>query len=501
MESVLNLSAEDARRFFLNQKSYCNIGLPSYFDFQPLLDALAEDYGIALTCKDLTKYTGCLHGFSKKKADEVNCQIYANKDGEFAWRRLQLVNPIAYIHLVFLMTDRKNWKVIVDRFHDFQKDNKIKCCSVPISMMERNSKSENVSNWWHENEQESIKLAMKYTYMLITDISDCYSSIYTHSVPWALYGQAYAKKHRGDHALLGNRIDEVIQNISYAQTNGIPQGSVLMDFIAEMVLGYADACLSEELRREKINDYYILRYRDDYKIFANEKEDVVKITKLLDRVLAELSLKLNASKTVISDNIICDSVKPDKLSWMEKAESNTIQKRLLSIHKFSNDFPNSGSIEKSLCRVADSIEENVVILANEDLDAIVSILVDIAFRNPRTYPITVVILGKILPILSRRRIKDLFDQIDKKFKRLPNTEFMSIWLQRLTIKVGLRRKYDSRVCTYVQQIKSGHKNAKMVWECNGFSKIFRDNPFINLEQIKTMPQIPEVKEAKLFWHY
>jgi hypothetical protein len=28
------------------------------------------------------------------------------------------------------------------------------------------------------------------------------------------------------------------------QTNGIPQGSVLMDFIAEMVLGYIDECLS-----------------------------------------------------------------------------------------------------------------------------------------------------------------------------------------------------------------------------------------------------------------
>lgn len=57
--------------------------------------------------------------------------------------------------------------------------------------------------------------------------------------------------------------------------NGIPQGSVLMDFIVEMVLGYADAALICKIKnynrkeeRYKIEDYQILRYRDDYRIFA-----------------------------------------------------------------------------------------------------------------------------------------------------------------------------------------------------------------------------------------
>ena len=43
---------------------------------------------------------------------------------------------------------------------------------------------------------------------------------------------------------IGNRIDTMIQSMSYGQTNGIPQGSILMDFIAEMVLGYSDLLLS-----------------------------------------------------------------------------------------------------------------------------------------------------------------------------------------------------------------------------------------------------------------
>ena len=55
----------------------------------------------------------------------------------------------------------------------------------------------------------------------------------------------------------------------YGQTNGLPQGSVLMDFIAEMVLGYIDSLLSDRIKANNISNYHILRYRDDYKIFVN----------------------------------------------------------------------------------------------------------------------------------------------------------------------------------------------------------------------------------------
>jgi hypothetical protein len=60
-----------------------------------------------------------------------------------------------------------------------------------------------------------------------------------------------------------------MQGMNYGQTNGIPQGSVLMDFIAEMVLGYIDERLSECL--DKNMNYHIIRYRDDYRIFTNNK--------------------------------------------------------------------------------------------------------------------------------------------------------------------------------------------------------------------------------------
>ena len=86
-------------------------------------------------------------------------------------------------------------------------------------------------------------------------------------------GQRHSKTEKGEIGLLGNVIDTYMQGMQYGQTNGIPQGSVLFDFIAEMVLGYADSQVSEVLASNDITDYKILRYRDDYLSAAHPFEE------------------------------------------------------------------------------------------------------------------------------------------------------------------------------------------------------------------------------------
>ena len=273
-----------------------------------------------------------------------------------------------------------------------------------------------------------------------------------------------------------------------------------MDFIAEIILGYVDSLLSIRLRQEKVDNYRILRYRDDYRIFTNEKEMAIKIAKLLTEVLAEVNLTINASKTSISDNIIHDSVKHDKMSFLEKNEPDTVQKRLLILHKMSLDFPNSGSVEKGLAKVADSL--SLVQLAKENLESILAILVDISFRNPRTYPIVVVLIGKILPILKAEQVKEVFRQIDKKFSRLPNTEFLLVWLQRLIIKERGGKTSKNKLCQYTMQLKRWGKSSVKIWKIkDNFKRIFNDNPIVSVDEINRMPQIPKSEEVKLFWHY
>jgi hypothetical protein len=181
----------------------------------------------------------------------VNYTLYHNKDGKYAWRPLQIINPAIYVALVHAITADKNWKDIKKRFSQFKENPKIECLSLPVkSCTLKKDKAAQICEWWVKIEQRSIELALEYEYLVKTDITDCYGSIYTHSIAWALHTKKDAKSKRSEN-IIGNVIDWYIQDMSNGQTNGIPQGSVLMDFIAEMVLGYADSELSKRIKNHE----------------------------------------------------------------------------------------------------------------------------------------------------------------------------------------------------------------------------------------------------------
>ena len=106
--------------------------------------------------------------------------------------------------------------------------------------------------------------------------------------------------------------------MNYGETVGIPQGNVVSDFIAELLLAYIDKLLVERLLEvDTTLEYKILRYRDDYRIFTNSKEDENIIKKELIVLLQRHKLSLGENKTLDSEDIINSSVKPDKLYWIE----------------------------------------------------------------------------------------------------------------------------------------------------------------------------------------
>lgn len=69
-----------------------------------------------------------------------------------------------------------------------------------------------------------------------------------------------------------------------------------MDFIAEIVLGYGDTLISNRLEEENINNYKILRYRDDYRVFSNNRDELNEILKIILEELATLNMRLNTQK-------------------------------------------------------------------------------------------------------------------------------------------------------------------------------------------------------------
>ena len=447
---ITEMTAADAQTFLLKHESYFSLDLPDYFDFSRLLDQVSEHLREsptivdALHAKDTTKAARAIEG--------VNHTIYTNRDGQYSWRPLELINPVLYVDLVATITQPEHWDSICNRFSEFQSIPHITCLSYPAeSRTTETDQAEQIRHWERRVEQASIELALEFQYMVHTDVMSCYASIYTHSISWALHTKSVAKACRFDPTLVGNLIDQRIQDIREGQTNGIPQGSLLMDFVAEMILGYADLELSNALSRHQIGNFRILRYRDDYRIFVDSKEDGSTILKYLAEVMIGLGLQLRPEKTEISDDIIHASLKGDKMAWiMRRNFDKDPKKQLLIIYNHSREHPNAGSVVKAL----DAFYKREGAIDNahaDDVLQLISSIVVIAFRNPRTIPICSAILSKLLSRLEDPNAKAaVFAKTSAMFSRIPNTGHLDIWLQRMRYAIDRSGDFREPLCKLVQ---------------------------------------------------
>lgn len=500
MRKILELNHTESRAYFLKAESYFNFDLPQYFVFQNLINEVSNQLtGLRLSdfFDTFTTIDGRINPKNPSDFENVNYSFLNNKDGKFAWRPFQLIHPALYVSLVHNMTEEANWNLIVSRFEQFNKNPKIKCYSIPLESDNLHlGKATTVTRWLQTIEQQSIELALKYEYVLHTDITDCYSSIYTHSVPWAIHTKEFAKQpsNKNNKKFIGNSIDKHLRNMSYGQTNGIPQGSVLMDFIAEIVLGYADLELSNRIP-EHLEDYQIIRYRDDYRIFSNNPQDAELITKILTEILIELGMKLNSQKTLVSNNIVRDSISSDRLYYIShKNESKSIQQHLIIIHILSEKYPNSGSLSNALGKFYDRIK------GLEDLNnvhVLISVIVDIMYKSPRTYPIASAILSKLFLLLNDPEKRDtILQTIMNKFEKIPNTGHIKIWLQRLTIKIDRAKVYEENLCKKVNDPSIQIWNS--TWLSQNLKKIIDNAQIIDEHFIKTMDLVINPPEVQYF---
>jgi hypothetical protein len=131
-------------------------------------------------------------------------------------------------------------------------------------------------------------------YLLKTDITQFYPSIYTHSIPWALHTKAVAKAAIGGPPLPGDYVDRMSRRLQWGQTVGIPIGPDTSFLIAELILTAVDATLS--VRLPALRGF---RHIDDYELSFRRLADAEATLVELQSVLAEYELMLNPRKTVI----------------------------------------------------------------------------------------------------------------------------------------------------------------------------------------------------------
>lgn len=140
----------------------------------------------------------------------------------------------------------------------------------------------------------------KYNAMVQIDISKCFDSIYTHSLPWSVLGKDQTKfKLNESKSTFAGRFDTLMQNLNHKETNGIVIGPEFSRIFAEIILQSVDDDLLKQLTKANLHhkvDYEIFRYVDDFFIFYNEESTQLKIFEALQQILKSKKLSINTGK-------------------------------------------------------------------------------------------------------------------------------------------------------------------------------------------------------------
>jgi hypothetical protein len=175
-------------------------------------------------------------------------------------------------------------------------------------------------------------------YLLKTDISQFYPSIYTHSIPWALEGKARCKallNAAQGNALLGNRIDAAFRNLNDGQTVGIPIGPDISFLSAEILLAAVDQALLAKFPKT-----CGFRYVDDYELSFPLFSEAEQTLAELQGVLNEYELTLNPRKTRIFElpQPIADSWAVELGRFVIREKTNPVGQRNDILSLFSRAY-------------------------------------------------------------------------------------------------------------------------------------------------------------------
>ena len=207
-------------------------------------------------------------------------------------RQLAIPNPMAYQKQCECL--RENWEEIKKHFKDQTLNDAKKISRIHIRK-QKNSKSIFKMNYkdWRKDGSPEPDLLLGARYLVYADISNCFPSMYTHALPWALVGKDEAKRQRNSGWF--NKLDKTTRNLKNGETHGFLIGPHSSNLISEIILTAIDKTLTvAECKR-------FFRNIDDYTCYVESYEEAQKFLKCLNRALREYDLSLNHKKTKIEE--------------------------------------------------------------------------------------------------------------------------------------------------------------------------------------------------------
>lgn len=210
-------------------------------------------------------------------------------------RQMGIPTPMSYQRLCATLRD--NWGKMQQHFHAQTDGQSYRLSRIHIRK-EFDSKQifeMNYKNWRVDENPESDLLIHEKgvsRYLAKADISTCFPSVYTHSIPWALAGKNQAKDTADDDSLWYNQIDKACQDVKFGETHGLLIGPHASNLISELILTVVDKRLYEK-------GYRYVRNIDDYDCYVNSYEHAECFLRDLEEALREFDLPLNHKKTQI----------------------------------------------------------------------------------------------------------------------------------------------------------------------------------------------------------
>ena len=550
---VTSLLAEQALDFFLESDQYCATELPEYFDFSPVLEYARKAIGDK-------SFIDICNNANPNDFNGVNLEVISNKDGKYGVRPLTLANPFLYYMLAREICNEKAWENICECFNLY-KDEHFSACAIP--MVKTDDKPDpfrgatSILNWWSSMEQTTIELSLKYRYMFITDITNCFGQINPESIGWALARKGTECETAENYELATN-IQTYIRAMQQGRNMGLPQGSRMFGFIAEIILGYTDMLFAREIEKAQADgrlsislDYKVFRYVDDYRIFCNDCDALETLSYMLQRILERFNFRMNTSKTKICSEIIADSIKSDKAYYIfntpieskqtyrdedghERKEHgydfDGFQKHLLFIYEFSQRFPNGGQLKSQLSAFSKRIEKQLspkihkkeVTMIDletgktsteielkeysghlwENISAMVAIAVEIAANNVSAAHYALKVASQMLADMKStdmQKKKEIIHQIYQKLRHQPNSAFLQVWLQNITHTTddwSSAEVYDMPLCKLVAQ------QPVDLWNNSWFKEEITDklpiDTIVNREVLAETGQVITFKEKRQY---
>ena len=217
---------------------------------------------------------------------------YSGKDRKNSRRLFSIPNPIFYIDIAnYLARHRSSIQRILSE-HLYSTSH--------LNMLDHGKKIQ-TSRFSEFSAERRSKLA-PYPIILKVDVSKFYSSIYTHSIPWAMHGKVEAKEDMRPRSstIYGNRLDKIISYAQEGQTMGIPTGPITSRLVSEIVAIGVEKEFKKRIGENK--NIKAVRYVDDIHFGAKNESEAKDILSHYSEALAEFELEINNDKLDILES-------------------------------------------------------------------------------------------------------------------------------------------------------------------------------------------------------